>query len=210
MPKPRDGLRGNAPRVTQVMIPTDKIGAVIGPGGKNIKMIIEKTGADLDINDDGTVNIYSTSDEAAQMAKEYVEIGANGVKNGQVYDGEVVKVLDGVGAIVEMIAGASGLVHISQIAVERVDDVNAYVKVGDKVKVRVQGTDFKGRTSLSIKEVDHPPTEEEVKAREEKAKSGGDRDRGDRDRGGRGGDRRGGGRDNRDRGSRDRKEEANA
>ncbi len=213
MPKPRDGLRGNAPRVTQVIIPIDKIGAVIGPGGKNIKMIIEKTGADLDINDNGTVNIYSTSDEAAQMAKEYVEIGANGVKNGEVYDGEVVKVLESVGAIIEMIAGASGLVHISQIAVERVDDLDEYVKVGDKVKVRVQGTDFKGRTSLSMKEVLHPPTEEEIKAREEKAKSGGDRDRGDR--GGRGGDRRGGGdrggrggdrRDSNNRG----KEEANA
>lgn len=212
--KPREGLRGNAPRVTQVMIDTDKIGAVIGPGGKNIKMIIEKTGADLDINDDGTVNIYSTSDEAAAMAKEYVEIGANGVKNGEVYEGEVVKVLEGVGAIVEMIAGASGLVHISQIAEERVDDVEEYVKVGDKVKVRVQGTDFKGRTSLSIKEVNNPPTAEEIKAREEKAKADRDKPRGDRrgggrggDRGGRGGDRRDNNRDDKNRGK---PEEANA
>jgi polyribonucleotide nucleotidyltransferase len=203
--KPRAELKSNAPRITTLTVPKDKIGAVIGPSGKNIKWIIEMTGAEVNIDDDGIVNIYSTSEEAAKQAAEYVDISANGVKAGEVYEGEVVKVLEGVGCIVEMPAGASGLVHISQIAQERVEDVDKYVKVGDKVKVRVQGTDFKGRTSLSMKEVDHPPTEDEIKAREEKAKGGGDRDRGDR----RGGDRRdnrdrGDRRDNRDRDNRDR------
>lgn len=163
IPEPRKTLRGNAPRITTTTVPKDKIGAVIGPGGKNIKWIIEATGAEVNINDEGVVNIYYTEDGAGELAKEYVEISANGVKAGKVYEGEVVKVLDGVGAIVEMVAGASGLVHISQIAQERVEDLNKYVKVGDKVKVRVQGTDSRGRTSLSMKEVDHPPKE----AREE-------------------------------------------
>ena len=204
--EPRDGLRGNAPRVTQVTIDTDKIGAVIGPSGKNIKMIIEKSGAELDINDDGIVSIYSNDEESTKIAMAYVDIIANGVKNGEVYEGEVVKVLEGVGAIIEIMGGAaSGLVHISQIAQERVDDVEKYVKVGDTVKVRVQGTDFKGRTSLSIKEVENPPTEEEVKAREEKAKNDRERDR-KGGRGGRGGDRRDNRRDNK----KDKKEEVEA
>jgi polyribonucleotide nucleotidyltransferase len=163
IPEPRNTLRGNAPRITTTTVPKDKIGAVIGPGGKNIKWIIEATGAEVNINDEGVVNIYYTEDGAGELAKEYVEISANGVKAGKVYEGEVVKVLDGVGAIVEMVAGASGLVHISQIAQERVEDLDKYVKVGDKVKVRVQGTDARGRTSLSMKEVDNPPKE----AREE-------------------------------------------
>ena len=197
--EPRKELKGNAPRITTVTVPKDKIGAVIGPSGKNIKWIIEETGAEVNIDDDGVVNIYSTSEEAAQKAAEYVNISANGVTAGAVYEGEVVKVLEGVGAIVEMVAGASGLVHISQIAVERVEDLDKYVKVGDTVKVRVQGTDFKGRTSLSMKEVDHPPTEDEIKAREEKNKGGSDRG-GDRRGGGRDRDRGGDRRDNRDRG----------
>jgi polyribonucleotide nucleotidyltransferase len=198
---PRPELKANAPRITTMTIPKDKIGAVIGPSGKNIKWIIEQTGAEVNIDDDGIVNIYSNSAEDSEKAREYVDISANGVKAGMVYEGEVVKVLEGVGVIVELPAGASGLVHISQIAAERVENIEEYVNIGDKVKVRVQGTDFKGRTSLSIKEVDNPPTEEEIKAREEKNKSSGDRDRRDR------GDRRGGdrrdNRDNRDRKRRD-------
>jgi len=200
--EPRAELKGNAPRITTLTVPKDKIGAVIGPSGKNIKWIIEMTGAEVNIDDDGVVNIYSNDEEASKKAAEYVDISANGVKAGEVYEGEIVKVLEGVGAIVEMVAGASGLVHISQIAQERVEDVDKYVKVGDKVKVRVQGTDFKGRTSLSMKEVDHPPTEEEIKAREEKAKADKDKPR-DRDRRGGGRDRGGDRRDNRDRGDRD-------
>lgn len=200
--EPRAELKGNAPRITTLTVPQDKIGAVIGPSGKNIKWIIEQTGAEVNIDDDGVVNIYSTDLEAAKKAAEYVDISANGVKAGEVYEGEVVKVLEGVGAIVELPAGASGLVHISQLAAQRVNDVEDVVNVGDIVKVRVQGTDFKGRTSLSIKEVDHPPTEEEIKAREEKAKADRDKPRGDRRSGDRR-DNRGGGRDNRG-GGRDR------
>ncbi len=160
---PRTELKANAPRITMLTVPTDKIGAVIGPSGKNIKWIIEETGVEIDINDDGSVKIYSTDEEASALAKKYVEISAFGVQAGDVYEGTVVKVLEGVGAIVEMIAGSSGLVHISQISNQRVNNVEDFVKVGDKVMVKVQGTDFKGRTSLSMKALLEDQAAEPVK-----------------------------------------------
>ncbi len=151
---PADDLKENSPRVTSIRVDQDKIGAVIGPGGKNIKWVIEKTGTEIDINDDGKVNIFSNDKEAAELAKKYILTTANGLEAGEVWEGTVVKVLDGVGAIVEIFGGNSGLVHISQIANERVEDVSKYVEVGQTVKVKVQGTDFKGRTSLSMKAVE--------------------------------------------------------
>lgn len=165
---PRDSLRGNAPRVTQMQIETDKIGAVIGPGGKNIKMIIEKSGAELDINDDGIVKIFSTDEEATEIAMKWVTAFAVGPQAGEVWDGEVCKVLDGVGAIVEMMGGNSGLVHISQLAHERVKEVTDVVNVGDNVQVKIIGTDFKGRTSLSIKDLTEKPEGSEKKEKKEK------------------------------------------
>ena len=151
---PADDLKENSPRVTSIRVDQDKIGAVIGPGGKNIKWVIEKTGTEIDINDDGKVNIFSNDKTAAELAKKYILTTANGLEAGEVWEGTVVKVLDGVGAIVEIFGGNSGLVHISQIANERVEDVSQYVHVGQVVKVKVQGTDFKGRTSLSMKAVE--------------------------------------------------------
>lgn len=148
---PRKILRANAPRIVSFKIDPDKIGAVIGSGGKNIKWITEVTGTEINITDDGTVCVYCVSEEAANLAKKYVTVNAEGAKQGEIWEGEVVKVLDGVGVIVELIPGVSGLVHISQIALERVDDVHEFFKVGDKTKVLVQGLDFKGRMSLSIK-----------------------------------------------------------
>jgi polyribonucleotide nucleotidyltransferase len=148
---PREILRANAPRIVSFKIDPDKIGAVIGSGGKNIKWITEVTGTEINITDDGTVCVYCVSEEAANLAKKYVTVNAEGAKQGEIWEGEVVKVLDGVGVIVELIPGVSGLVHISQIALERVDDVHEFFKVGDKTKVLVQGLDFKGRMSLSIK-----------------------------------------------------------
>ncbi|MDD9897381.1 MAG: polyribonucleotide nucleotidyltransferase [Candidatus Melainabacteria bacterium] len=191
--EPRATLKGNAPRIISTTVPQDKIGAVIGPGGKNIKWIIEETGAEVNIDDDGVVNIYFTEDGAGELAKEYVEISAYGLKNGEVYEGEVAKILEGVGVIVEMIAGTSGLVHISQIAQERVEDIEKHLSIGDTVKVRVLGTDPRGRTSLSIKEVDNPSPEGTYDENGKKKSAGGGRDRRDNNR-----------RDNR----RDKKEEA--
>lgn len=151
MSEPRAELRPNAPRITITRVDTDRIGAVIGPSGKNIKWIIEQTGVEIDINDDGSVKIFSTDAEAAAKAKLYVETTANGLQPGDVWEGKVVKVLEGVGAIVEIFGGNSGLVHISQISNQRVQNVDDHLHVGDTVKVKVIGTDFKGRTSLSMK-----------------------------------------------------------
>lgn len=160
--EPSETLKSSAPQVTSVRVEQDKIGAVIGPGGKNIKWIIEVTGADIDINDDGKVNIFSNDLDSAEMAKKYVIASAEGPQAGDVWEGEVVKVLEGVGAIVELFAGHSGLVHISQISHEKVENVEDYVKKGDKVKVKVQGTDFKGRISLSMKLLEEKPEKEEA------------------------------------------------
>lgn len=150
--KPNANLRPDAPRVTMVRVETDKIGAVIGPSGKNVKWVIEVTGVDIDISDDGRVNIFSNNQEAADLAKKYVLTYAEGPQAGDIWEGTVVKILDDVGAIVELLPGNSGLVHISQISSERVNNVNDVLSIGDKVKVKVQGKDFKGRISLSIKE----------------------------------------------------------
>jgi polyribonucleotide nucleotidyltransferase len=149
--KPRSDLRSHAPRITSFKIDTDKIGAVIGPSGKNIKWIIEQTGVEININDNGTVNIYSNDAEASSHAQTLIFTMANGVQAGDIWEGEVVRIIDGVGAIVELLPGTSGLVHISQIAHERVNKVEDFLSIGDLVKVRVNGTDFKGRISLSIK-----------------------------------------------------------
>ena len=148
---PRNELRANSPRIDVVKISPDKIGAVIGPSGKNIKWITEETNCEINISDEGNVAIYSSNQDESDLAKKYVLAIAEGVKQGDVWDGEVVKVLDGVGVIVELIPGVSGLVHISQIAHEKVDKVDKYFKVGDKTRVLVQGMDFKGRVSLSVK-----------------------------------------------------------
>ncbi len=161
--KPNETLRSTAPQVTSVRVEQDKIGAVIGPSGKNIKWIIEETGADIDINDDGKVNIFSNDLESAELAKKYVMASANGPQAGETWEGEAVKILEGVGVIVELFAGHSGLVHISQISHEKVKDVEDYVKKGDKVKVKVQGTDFKGRISLSMKVLEENPKADEEK-----------------------------------------------
>jgi polyribonucleotide nucleotidyltransferase len=151
---PRQELKSNAPRITIAKVETDRIGAVIGPQGKNIKWIIEQTGVEIDINDNGQVNIFSTNKEASDEALKYVLASANGVQAGEIWEGKVVKILDGIGAIVELFGGNSGLVHISQLSKERVNNVSDIVEMGQIVKVKVQGTDFKGRTSLSMKEVE--------------------------------------------------------
>lgn len=159
--EPRKDLRNHAPRITSFNIDTDKIGAVIGPGGKNIKWVIEETGVEVNINDNGTVNIYSNDSEASSRAQDLVLAMANGVQAGEIWEGEIVKIIDGVGAIVELLPGTSGLVHISQIAHERVNKVEDFVNIKDIVKVKVNGTDFKGRISLSMKAVLEPPKRSE-------------------------------------------------
>ncbi len=132
----------------------DKIGAVIGPSGKNIKWIIEQTGADININDDGMVSIYCMDKVQGELARKLVSVMAGGVQPGDVWEAKIVKILDGVGAIAEIIPGQSGLVHISQISQSKVNDINDFLKIGQAVTVKVISVDpFKGRISLSMKDL---------------------------------------------------------
>jgi polyribonucleotide nucleotidyltransferase len=153
IPEVRKDISPNAPKILVIKIKPDQIGGVIGSGGKVIKEIKEKTGADIDIEDDGTV--YCTGkDGAAEKAKAIIEAMTHEYKAGERYEGEVVKIAD-FGAFVKIGDGnTEGLVHVSEIATFRVENVSAILKVGDKVPVAVKGVDEKGRLSLSIKLAD--------------------------------------------------------
>jgi len=153
IPAPRADLAPSAPRIIQINIPVEKIGAVIGSGGKVINAIIEDTGADIEIEDDGTVYI-SGMVEAATKAKEIVEGITHEYRVGERFEGEVIKVLD-FGIVVKIGPTQEGLVHISEIAPYRIDTVNGFFSVGEKVPVAICGLDpEKGKVSLSIKDAD--------------------------------------------------------
>ncbi len=151
--EPRKDISPNAPKIVVLKIKQDQIGLVIGSGGKNIKEIKEKTGADIDIEDDGTV--YCTGkDGSAEKARDIIEAMTHEYKAGERYEGTVIKTTD-FGAFVSIAGGnAEGLVHISEIANFRVEKVEAILKPGDKVPVIVKGVDERERISLSIKAAD--------------------------------------------------------
>jgi polyribonucleotide nucleotidyltransferase len=153
IPEVRKDISPNAPKILVIKIKPDQIGGVIGSGGKVIKEIKEKTGADIDIEDDGTV--YCTGkDGAAEKAKAIIEAMTHEYKAGERFEGEVVKIAD-FGAFVKIGDGnTEGLVHVSEIATFRVENVSTILKPGDKVPVAVKGVDEKGRLSLSIKLAD--------------------------------------------------------
>jgi polyribonucleotide nucleotidyltransferase len=191
IPEPRKDLSRYAPRITRIQINPDKIGTVIGPGGKMIKQIIAETKAQIDIEDDGSVFIASNDGDAAQKAIDMIKGLTAEVEVGQTYNGTVRRILD-FGAFVEVLPGKEGLVHISQLAAERVNRVEDVVNMGDKLEVKVTGIDSMGRINLSHRALVDPEGAEEAAARSERARGGGDRDR---DRGprrgpGGGGDRR--------------------
>ncbi|HEV3312762.1 MAG TPA: polyribonucleotide nucleotidyltransferase, partial [Chloroflexota bacterium] len=148
MPKPRSEMSEHAPRITRIMINPDKIGAVIGPGGKQIKKIIEETKVSIDIEDDGSVLIASSDAEATRRAIEIVRSLTEEVEVGRIYNGTVRRLMD-FGAFVEVLPGKEGLVHISQLAAQRVEQVSDVVNVGDPLEVRVTGIDSLGRVNLS-------------------------------------------------------------
>jgi len=153
IPTPRADLAPSAPRIIQISIPVEKIGAVIGSGGKVINAIIEDTGADIEIEDDGTVYISGMVD-AATKAKEIVEGITHEYRVGERFEGEVIKTLD-FGIVVKIGPTQEGLVHISEIAPYRIDTINGFFSVGEKVPVAVCGIDSeKGKVSLSIKDAD--------------------------------------------------------
>jgi polyribonucleotide nucleotidyltransferase len=148
--KPRAELSKYAPRIEVVRINPEKIGALIGPGGKNIKRLVEETGCEIDIEDDGTVNIFSVSAEGMKMAKDAIVGMSAEAEIGKVYRGKVVTVKE-FGAFVEFLPGKDGLVHISELANFRVKKTEDIVKVGDDITVKCLGVDEKGRVRLSRK-----------------------------------------------------------
>jgi polyribonucleotide nucleotidyltransferase len=200
--QPRAELKPHAPRIITVKIPVDKIGALIGPGGKNIRALQEETGTKIDIEEDGTVYIASTEGVGAKLAQEKVEALGEVAVVGNIYTGKVVRI-EAFGAFVEILPGIDGLVHISQLDTERVNKVEDVARIGDELTVMVTDIDPQGKIRLSRQAVLEGWTAEEAREKDQRrpggggGRSGGDRGgfRGNRggDRGGRGGDRRGNG-----------------
>jgi polyribonucleotide nucleotidyltransferase len=158
-----------APRIEVMQIPTDKIRDVIGTGGKVIREIVEKTGAKINIEDDGTVKIASANGKEIEAAKKWIHTIVAEPEVGEIYEGTVVKTAD-FGAFVNFFGPRDGLVHISQLAPERVQKTTDVVKEGDKVFVKLMGFDERGKVRLSMKVVDQKTGKEIV--REKKSEDG--------------------------------------
>ncbi len=148
----RSEISSFAPRIIKIKINPEKIRDVIGKGGVVIRGLQEETGTTIEISDDGTISIACVSSEGGQAAKKRIEDITADVEVGRIYDGTVLKLLD-FGAIVQLLPGKDGLLHISQIANERVNNVSDYLKEGQQVKVKVLEADEKGRVRLSMKAV---------------------------------------------------------
>ncbi|HWV40158.1 polyribonucleotide nucleotidyltransferase [Pseudorhodoplanes sp.] len=167
----RAELGEHAPRIETLKIPVDKIREVIGTGGKVIREIVEKTGAKINVEDDGTVKVASANGEQIRAAIKWIKSIASDPEVGQIYDGTVVKVMD-FGAFVNFFGAKDGLVHISQLAQGRVQKTSDVVKEGDKVKVKLLGLDDRGKVRLSMKAVDQETGEDlEAKQKAEKEKA---------------------------------------
>jgi len=149
----RDGVNENAPRITTFTIPKDKIREVIGTGGKVIREICETTGAKIDIEDDGTIKVSAVDQSAADAAIKWIKGITSEAEVGMIYVGKVVKTVD-FGAFVNFMGSKDGLVHISELAPQRVGKVTDIVNVGDEVRVKVLGVDDRGKVKLSMKSVD--------------------------------------------------------
>jgi polyribonucleotide nucleotidyltransferase len=193
---PRPELAVSAPRVIILQIPVDKIGALIGPGGKMIRGIQERTGAKIDVEDDGKVYISTADGIAGKAAETQVRQLTMDIEIGQVYDGKVVRIED-FGAFVELLPGRDGMVHVSELDTERVPSVADVVQLGDMIRVKVINVDPTGKVRLSRKAVlmeeqglEYVP---EQRSGGPRGRSGGGERRGGGDRYG-GGERHGGGR----------------
>ena len=149
---PRAELSINAPRIISVKIPVDKIGSIIGPGGKNIREL-EQMGAQVTIEEDGTVRIYSASSEAAEAVKARIMGATETAKIGQEYDGKVVKLME-FGAFVNIMPGTDGMIHISQLSEQRVNKVEDVLSVGDTLRVKVVNIDDRGKIDLTRPELE--------------------------------------------------------
>jgi len=169
---PRTEMSVYAPRMVTVQIPVDKIGALIGPGGKNIRRIIEETGAEVEVEDDGTVFISSTDSIAVGRAKEQVVGLTAEAEVGKIYKGKVTRIMS-IGVFVEIMPGKDGLIRMNQLSTEFVQKAEDFCKEGDEMEVKVLDVDAQGRINLSRKAVTHPGSENEP--RREGAGSGGGR-----------------------------------
>ncbi|HTC18649.1 MAG TPA: polyribonucleotide nucleotidyltransferase [Stellaceae bacterium] len=174
----REAVSTNAPRITVITIPKDKIREVIGSGGKVIREICEVTGAKVDIEDDGTIKVAAVDASASEAAIKWIKGIVAEPEVGVIYNGKVVKTMD-FGAFVNFLGAKDGLVHISELAPQRVGKTTDVVNVGDQVKVKVLGFDDRGKVKLSMKQVDQA-TGEDISAKlaesrrpREEAKAGG-------------------------------------
>ena len=158
----RTSLGEHAPRIETIKIPTDKIREVIGTGGKVIREIVEKTGAKVDIQDDGTIKVASSSGAAIAAALKWIKGIVSEPEMGEIYEGKIVKVMD-FGAFVNFFGAKDGLVHVSELAQHRVNKVSDVVKEGDVVKVKLVGLDNRGKIKLSMKAVDQVTGEDLTK-----------------------------------------------
>jgi polyribonucleotide nucleotidyltransferase len=174
--KPNPELKDHAPRITVIQVPVSKIGAVIGPGGKNIRSIQEETGAKIDIQEDGSVFIAATDGIAESAARERILACTETAEIGRIYTGKVVRTTD-FGAFVEILPGTDGLVHISQLDTQRVNSVEDIAQVGDELTVMVTDIDHSGKIRLSRQAVLEGWTAEEARAKDKPRKrpSGGNR-----------------------------------
>ena len=150
LPAPRENMSPYAPRLVTIKVPVNKVKDIIGKGGFNVRSIQADTNSQIDIADDGTVKISASSEHSANAAIKRIKDLLVEVEVGQDYDGKVVRITD-FGAFVNILPGRDGLVHISQITEERVENVGDYLRVGDNVRVRVLDIDNTGRIRLSIK-----------------------------------------------------------
>ncbi len=190
IPAPRPELKPHAPRITVIQIPVEKIGAIIGPGGKIIRALQEETNTRIDIDDDGKVFIAATDGLSEAAARERIESLIEVPRLGNIYTGKVVRITD-FGAFVEILPNTDGMVHISQLDSERVNKVEDVVQMGDEVTVMITGIDDMGKIRLSRQAVLEGWTLEEAQANDRSNRSSG-RPSGGRPGGDRGGDRRGG------------------
>ncbi|MDD4101330.1 MAG: polyribonucleotide nucleotidyltransferase [Kiritimatiellae bacterium] len=151
MPASREELSPFAPRITIMQIPVDKIGALIGPGGSNIRRVCEISGAQIDIEDDGKVSIYANNAESLKIAQDEVGSITAEAEEGRIYEGTVTGIKE-FGCFVEILPGKDGLCHISELADRRIGQVEEVCKVGDKMQVKCIGIDDRGRIKLSRRE----------------------------------------------------------
>jgi polyribonucleotide nucleotidyltransferase len=201
--EPRADLSESAPRMVTVKIPQEKIGEIIGPGGKTVRAIQEAHKVKIDIAEDGTVFIAGEDGPSVYLAQDKIRGLTESAERGQVYTGKITRV-EGYGVFVEFLPGKEGLVHVSQLADYRVQSVEAEFKIGDEIMIMVTDIDPQGRVRLSRQAVLEGWTLDEARTKDMGIGSGGDKRSGGDRRGG-GGDRRGGGGDRRSGGNGDRR-----